>query len=108
MDRISVTSEGWADSRDVAASFGRRHHNVLSAIDLVLRDCPEAVLHVRFDQHSVTAGLGGTRQVRHALVDRSGFMLMAMALPSTMRGVALRWMSAYEKCSSEPLAGRGQ
>lgn len=97
---IRVRDDGWADSRDIAASFARRHHNVLSAIDLVLRDCPEAVLHVRFDQHPVTAGLGGTRHVRHAKVDRTGFMLLAMAMPSTMRGVALNWAMAFERGES--------
>lgn len=108
--RISV--EGLADSRDIASSFGRRHHNVLSALDLVLRDCPEAVLHVRFDQHPVTAGLGGTRYVRHALVDRCGFMLLAMSMPSTARPVALSWMVHFERAARgegvrEPPLGGG-
>lgn len=85
-----------ADSRDIAAGFGRRHHNVLSALDAVLRDCPEAVLHVRFEQHPVPAGLGGTRYVRHALVDRCGFMLLAMSMPSTMRATALSWLICFE------------
>lgn len=93
---VRLRDDGWADSRDIAASFGRRHHNVLSAIDLVLRDCPEAKFHVRFDQHAVTAGFGGTRYVRHALVDRTSFMLLAMAMPSTMRTVALRWVLIYD------------
>lgn len=94
---VRLRDDGWADSRDIAASFGRRHHNVLSAIDLVLRDCPEAVLHIRFDHHPVTAGLGGTRHVRHALVDRSGFMLLAMSMPSTKRLVALSWMQCFKR-----------
>lgn len=96
-----LTAEGLADSRDIAASFGRRHHNVLSAIDLVLRDCPEAAPHVRFDQHPVTAGLGGTRNVRHALVDRCGFMLLAMTMPSNARLMALAWVRCFDSGTME-------
>ncbi|MBZ6382261.1 Rha family transcriptional regulator [Sphingomonas sanguinis] len=77
------------DSREIARAFGRRHHNVLAAIDLVLRQCPAAVPHYRFEYHPVTAGLGGTRYVRHALIDREGFMLLAMSFPSTQRDTAL-------------------
>lgn len=78
------------DSRELAASFGQRHHNVLKAIDLVLCQCPEAAPHYQFEQHLVTAGLGGSRSVRHALIDREGFMLLAMAFPSTQRRHAMK------------------
>lgn len=82
------------DSRELAASFGQRHHNVLKSIDLVLCQCPEAAPHYRFEQHLVTAGLGGARSVRHALIDREGFMLLAMAFPSARRDVAFLWLKA--------------
>lgn len=82
------------DSRELATAFGRRHHNVLAAIDLVLRQCPEAAVHYRFEEHPVTAGLGGTRYVRHAMIDREGFMLLAMSFPSTQRETALRFALA--------------
>lgn len=80
------------DSRELATAFGRRHHNVLAAIDLVLRQCPAAAPHFRFEDHAVTAGLGGTRYVRHALIDREGFMLLAISFPSTQRELALSWL----------------
>ncbi len=79
------------DSRDLAASFGLRHHNVLASIDHVLDQCPAAVPHYQFDKHPVTAGLGGTRFVRHAMIDREGFMLLAMSFPSTRRSLVLKW-----------------
>ena len=85
-----------ADSRELARAFGRRHHNVLAAIDLVLSRCPAAAPHYRFGEHPVTAGLGGTRYVRHALIDRTGFMLLAMSFPSTQRETALGWLMAYD------------
>lgn len=81
----------WADSREIAAAFGRRHGSVLKAIDLVLRQCPGAATHVRFGTHEVTAGLGGRRAVRHASVDQHGFMLLAMTFPTSQREVALNW-----------------
>ena len=84
------------DSRELASAFSRRHHNVLAAIDLVLRQCPAAARHYRFENHLVTAGLGGTRRVRHALIARTGFMLLAMSFPSTQRETALSWLIAYD------------
>ena len=73
------------DSRELASAFSRRHHNVLAAIDLVLRQCPAAARHYRFENHLVTAGL-----------DRTGFMLLAMSFPSTQRETALSWLIAYD------------
>lgn len=83
------------DSVDLAKSFGLRHHNVLSSIDLVLRQCPGATSHYQFVQRPVTAGLGGTRYTRHAMIDREGFMLLAMAFPSKQRELALQWLRGF-------------
>jgi phage regulator Rha-like protein len=83
------------DSITLANSFGQRHHNVLSSIDLVLRQCPGAAPHYEFVQRPVTAGLGGTRYVRHAMIDREGFMLLAMAFPSKQRELALQWLRGF-------------
>ncbi|MEZ0495984.1 Rha family transcriptional regulator [Sphingomonas sp. IW22] len=77
------------DSRQLADRAGLRHHNILKAIDLVLKQCPAAAAHFRFNQHPVTAGLGGTRYVRHASIDREGFMLLAMGFPTSQRELAL-------------------
>lgn len=90
------------DSRELAQAFGRRHHNVLAAIDLVLQQCPAAAPHYGFEDHLVTAGLGGTRRVRHALIDRTGFMLLAMSFPSTQRENALGWLMAYDDLIAPP------
>lgn len=95
------------DSRDLAASFGRKHHSVLAAIDLVLRQCPLAALHFRRLERPVTAGVGGTRYVRHYLIDREGFMLLAMSFPSTHRELAYRWlMTLITPVRSELISSR--
>lgn len=94
---MADSSKPTVDSRVIAQAFGQRHHNVLRAIDLVLRQCPAAATHYQFNNHAVTAGLGGTRLVRHVLIDQTGFMLLAMSLPSTQRDLALRWLNAYQK-----------
>lgn len=78
------------DSREIGERMGTRHHNVLRSIDLVVRQCPDAAPHFRFDQHPATAGLGGTRLCRHALIDREGFMLLAMGFPASRRETALQ------------------
>lgn len=70
----------WLDSRELAKRFGQRHHNMLASIDLILARCPAAASHMRFGTYAVNAGLGGTRHVRHALVDRVGFALLAMSI----------------------------
>lgn len=85
------------DSRELAQAFGRRHHNILAAIDLVLRQCPAAAPHYQFKDRPVTAGLGGTRYVRHALIDREGFMLLAMSFPSTQRELALCYATSFTR-----------
>ena len=92
---MEMTTRISADSREIAQAFGARHHNILKAIDLVLRQCPDAYPHFRFEQHPVPAGLGGTRYVRHVMIDRIGFMLIAMAFPSTQRDLARRWLLTF-------------
>ncbi|WP_188658171.1 Rha family transcriptional regulator [Sphingomonas metalli] len=77
------------DSRDLAACFRLRHHNVLAKVDRVLQQCPAAASHIIFQKYPVKAGIGGTRYTRHAVIDAKGFMLIAMTLPSTQRELAL-------------------
>lgn len=90
----------WLDSRDLAQRFGRRHHNMLASIDLIVAQCPDAVPHVRFGAHPVTAGLGGTRYVRHALVDRVGFTLLATTLGTTQRQKVFELLMAFERAGT--------
>lgn len=80
-------------SRHLVTTFGLRHHNILASVDLVLGQCLAYTPQYRFDQHPVTAGLGGTRLVRHAMIDREGLMLLAMSFPSTRRMLKLEWLS---------------
>lgn len=90
----------WVDSRDLARRFGRRHHNILASIDLILAQCPAAAGHVRFASHPVTAGLGGTRHVRHAAVDQVGFTLLATTLGTTQRQAVFELLMAFEHAAA--------
>lgn len=87
----------WLDSRELAARFGRQHHNIMASIDLIVAQCPAAAPHVRFDVYPVTAGLGGTRHVRHALVDRIGFTLLAVTIGTKHRQRVFDMLMAFEK-----------
>ncbi|WP_353955626.1 Rha family transcriptional regulator [uncultured Sphingomonas sp.] len=89
---MADTHKRTVDSREIAQAFAQRHHNTLSAIDLVLRQCPAAAVHFQFRLHTVPAGLGGTRHVRRALISREGFMLLSMSFPSKQRELALQWL----------------
>lgn len=87
----------WLDSRDLAARLRRQHHNIMSTLDLIVAQCPEAAPHVRFDVYPVKAGLGGTRYVRHALVDRIGFTLLAVTVGTHQRQMVFDLLMAFER-----------
>jgi phage regulator Rha-like protein len=74
----------WLDSRDLAERFGQRHHNMLASLDRIVARCPDAAGHVRVGTYSVNAGMGGRRHVRHALLDRVAFTMLATTI-SPMR-----------------------
>ncbi|WP_311267077.1 Rha family transcriptional regulator [Sphingobium sp. WCS2017Hpa-17] len=95
-DRPPLESQHWLDSRDLAKRFGRRHHNILASIDAISAQCPEAAGHIRFSSHQVTAGMGGRRSVRHALVDRVGFTLLAITLGTTQRHTVFELLMTFE------------
>ncbi|AOF97692.1 Rha family transcriptional regulator [Sphingobium sp. RAC03] len=86
----------WLDSRELAQRFGRRHHNLLKSIDQLLAQCPAAADHVKYSTYPAIAGLGGTRHVRHALVDRIGFTLLAITLGTTQRDIVFDLLMAFE------------
>lgn len=73
-----AAAPNWLDSRELAQRFGQRHHNMLASIDLIVARCPASATHIRFEKYPVTAGLGGIRYVRYALLDRLALALLAM------------------------------
>lgn len=86
----------WLDSRDLAKRFGKRHHNMLASIDQIVARCPAAASHFLFETYPVNAGLGGTRRVRRALVDRTGFALLAMSLSLSRCDAVFEVLSSLE------------
>jgi anti-repressor protein len=68
-----------ADSRQVAATFGKRHADVLRSIDALVANEPR----LRERNFAFTSGPtrmpgGGVREDRYCLMDRDGFALLAM------------------------------
>src|SRR5882672_11178231 len=83
--------EIFADSRDVAAFFERRHGDVLASIDnLVAAEGMLALRNFRQGVYSLTET--GNQQHRRFEMDRDGFALLAMGFTGAK---ALKWKLAY-------------
>lgn len=83
--------EAFANSRDVAAFFGKNHRDVTRSIDNLLVQEPE--LGVRnFTQGSYALPETGDQQHRCYEMDRDGFTLLAMGFTGTR---ALKWKLRY-------------
>lgn len=83
--------EVFANSRDVAAYFGKNHRDVVRAIDNLLEQEPS--LGVRnFAQGSYLLPETGSQQHRCFDMDRRGFSLLAMGFTGQK---ALRWKLKY-------------
>lgn len=67
-----------ANSRDVAAYFGKRHEHVLDAIDVLLSEAPACRPNFRPTSETVAMPRGGTRQEQAYQMDRDGFTLLAI------------------------------
>jgi Rha family phage regulatory protein len=85
--------EVFANSRDVAAFFGKRHDDVLRAIGGLLAAEPNLCLR-NFTETSVLVEMpqGGTRPSRAFNMNRDGFTLMAMGFTGN---TALKWKLRY-------------
>lgn len=83
--------EVFANSRDVAAFFGKNHRDVTRAIDALVAQEPN--LGVRnFAQGYHTLPETGSQQHRHYEMDRDGFTLLAMGFTGSK---ALKWKLRY-------------
>jgi Rha family phage regulatory protein len=84
-----------ADSRDVAERFGKRHDNVLRAIDELVSGLrasgqPVEIIALNFEAFKINDLTGASTS--HYLMDRDGFTLLAMGFTGTS---ALKWKLAY-------------
>jgi Rha family phage regulatory protein len=80
-----------ADSRDVAATFGKRHDHVLRDIDNLL-ESGSPILGNQYFQQVTEFSEAANRNVRRFEMDRDGFSLLAMGFTGTK---ALRWKLKY-------------
>jgi len=80
-----------ADSRDVAAFFGKTHRSVLQTIDTAIAAEPDLALHDLM-QGSYTVPETGPQRHRRFLLTRDGFSLIAMGFTGA---TALKWKRAY-------------
>lgn len=83
-----------ANSRDVAAKFGKRHDHVLRDISNILKDYEGVGCAPNFGETSVEVAMpnGGTRLSYSYDMDRDGFTLLAMGFTGK---AALRWKIRY-------------
>ncbi|MGQ3672298.1 Rha family transcriptional regulator [Xanthobacter sp. TB0136] len=81
-----------ANSRDVAAHFGKQHKNVLRDIEAMITDDPACRLNFELTSQTVAMPRGGTRQEPAYLMDRDGFTLLAMGFTGKK---ALQFKRAY-------------
>lgn len=87
-----------ADSRDVASAFGKRHDNLIRAIDGIIKDAPECKLNFEATLFAVAGPKGGERHRRRFDLDRKGFMLLVMGFTG-VKALALKsaWIDAFDQ-----------
>lgn len=79
-------------SQDVAGVFGRKHRNVLQAIEALRADCPPDFDLLNFQQGSYTTPSTGGQQHKLYTLTRDGFTLLAMGFTGKR---ALEFKLAY-------------
>ena len=90
----------FANSRDVAAYFGKEHRDVLRTIDRLIAQ--EATLGLRNFAHLPHTGPSGSRQYRSFGMDRAWFTLLAMGFTGAKaRRSKLRYMEAFDALEAE-------
>jgi Rha family phage regulatory protein len=80
------------DSRGVAERFGKRHDNVIRAIENLTKEDPEALLN--FEEGYYQLKSTGSQNHKLYQMDRDGFSLLAMGFTG---GEASKWKRAYIK-----------
>lgn len=86
-----------ADSRDVAQQFGKRHGDVLRAIDSIIKGVAECERNFAFTFSAVPMPNGSSRQDRRCDMDRKGFMLLVMGFTGAKAlEMKSRWIDAFD------------
>lgn len=81
-----------AESRDVAARFGKRHGDVLRSIDLLIATAPGCERNFAFSSAPRAMPNGGAKEERFCLMDRDGFAILAMGFTGSK---AVTWKLDY-------------
>lgn len=100
MNALVRIDEGrvWADSRDVAVQFQKRHDHVLRSIDQMLRHNGELAPNFGAKLYPVQTASGATRNVRRFDMDRKGFMLLVMGFSGAKAlEIKSRWIDAFDE-----------
>lgn len=79
-------------TRRVAAMFGKRHDNVLRAVQRLLPDLPEGFAGLNFEASEYTDDTG--RRLPEYLLTQDGFLMLAMGFTGRE---AARWRAAFIK-----------
>jgi len=96
-----------ADSRDVAADFGKRHNDVLRAIRAKLKAVPDFTRNFAREVYQVKAGDGGLRDSPRYDMDRKGFMLLVMGFSGAKAlEIQSRWIDAFDAMEQRLLGAR--
>lgn len=86
-----------ADSRDVAADFGKQHKDVLRAIGSIIKRAPDLERNFAPKVYNVATGDGGKRAARCFELDRKGFMLLVMGFSGAKAlDIKSRWIDAFD------------
>ena len=86
-----------ADSRDVAADFGKQHAHVLRSIDGMVKMQPDLASNFGCEVYAVATGDGGKRHSRRFDMDRKGFMLLVMGFSGAKAlEIKSRWIDAFD------------
>ena len=92
---LSTDGQRFTTSRAVAEHFGKKHKNVLRAIENLLADCPDPAFHrLNFEPmiYLDTAGKGARREQREYRLTHDGFAFLAMRFTGTE---AMAWQVAF-------------
>lgn len=87
-----VHGQPMTTSRRVAAMFGKRHDNVLRAVNRLLPDLPGEFAHLNFEVSEYTDETG--RTLPEYLLTQDGFIMLAMGFTGRE---AVHWRAAFIK-----------
>ncbi|NOW44109.1 Rha family phage regulatory protein [Novosphingobium sp. SG751A] len=91
-----------ADSRDVAADFGKQHAHVLRAIDTKIKTKPDLASNFGCKMFQIDAGKGARRSARCYDMDRKGFMLLVMGFSGKKAlDIQACWIDAFDRMEQQ-------